>query len=170
MVLGYARLKYHCGSRLPLPPYLLLVDLNINLSVHALLERDESLGLGYTGYMLDAVVEQLHEVKVILGEYLDEHRVGAGGEVTFHYFGNLLELLHDLTIEGTLLKLHTHISASIVSDTLWVNVIAGPYYHLHIDKTLYALMNRRAGHSTFEGDILGGDARVAHDDIEYLLV
>ena len=45
----------------------------MNLTVHALLQRDESLCFGDTLDVLDAVVEQLHEMLVILCVNLDEH-------------------------------------------------------------------------------------------------
>lgn len=52
---------------------LFLVNLDVDLAIHALLERDECLGLGYACDMLYAVVEQFHEMLVVLGEYLDQH-------------------------------------------------------------------------------------------------
>ncbi len=79
----------------------LTIDLDVDLSVHALLKRDKRFGLRYALNMLDTVVEQLHEMLVVLSVNLDEHGVGTSGEVTFHHFGNLVEFLNHFAIHRT---------------------------------------------------------------------
>ena len=67
----------------------LTIDLDVDLSVHALLKRDKRFGLRYALNMLDTVVEQLHEMLVVLSVNLDEHGVGTSGEGTFYHLSDL---------------------------------------------------------------------------------
>ena len=57
-----------------------------------MVEGDECFGADYAGDYLELVVEELHEVLVVASEELDEHGVGACGEVTFHDFGYFFKL------------------------------------------------------------------------------
>lgn len=66
-----------------------LCGVDVYLTVHALFERDESLGFGDSGHVLYAVVEELHEVLVVVCVQFDKHGVRSRCEMTFHYFGNL---------------------------------------------------------------------------------
>ena len=67
-------------------------DISINrdvyLPVHALLQRDESFSSDHSRDVLDFVVEELHEVEIVLGIDLYEHRVRSCREMTFHHFGD----------------------------------------------------------------------------------
>lgn len=48
--------------------------------------------------MLDSVVDEFHEVLVVLGIYFYEHGVGSGCEVTLYNLRNLVELLNHLAV------------------------------------------------------------------------
>lgn len=74
------------------------VDFHVDLAVYALLKRDECLGLCYAGDVLYVVVEQLHQVLVVFGVYLDKQRVGACGEMAFYNFADFLKFLYHFTV------------------------------------------------------------------------
>ncbi len=82
-----------------------------NLAVDRLVEGDEGLGAHHAVDGLDFIVEQLHQVLVVAGIYLDEHGVGACGKVTFHNLGNFLQLGHHIAVHGPPLQVHADVGA-----------------------------------------------------------
>lgn len=146
------------------------VNGDVDLAVKALLEADESLGGVNAGDMLDLVVEELHEMLVVEGINLDEHRVGASGEMALYNLGDLLQLLGGLTVEGTLLQRYTDVGARVVTQTVGIHNIAGACDDPHVDEALQALVDGCAGYSALLSDVLRRHAGVAHHDVQDLLV
>lgn len=141
-----------------------------HLAVDGLLERNERFGGDDARNLLDAVVEQAHEVFVVVGIELDEHGVGAGGEVTLHDFRNLVQLLHGVAVHGAALQRDAHVGAGAVAQTLGIDVVAGPYDDARLDEALHALMDGRTRHAAYRGHVLKGNTRVTGNDFQYLLV
>ena len=133
-------------------------------------ERDERLRADNSGYDLEFVVEQFHQMLIVPGKELDKHRVGPGSEMTFHDFGYLDELGHHLAIQGSALEVDSYKCACAVAEDLGIYILARARDDIEIDHALYALMDRRTRHATFLGYVLGSDACIAHYYIEYLSI
>ena len=131
-----------------------------------MVEGDEGFGADYAGDDLELVVEELHEVFVVTGEELDEHCVGACGEVTFYDFGYFFKLGYDFAVEGSALEVDSDVGAGAVAEDFWVDVVAGACDYVEVDHALYALVYGCAGDSTFLCYVFGGYAGVAHYDFE----
>ena len=54
------------------------------------------------GNVLDAVVEEFHQMLVVVGIHLDKHRIGTRGEVAFHNLRNFLKFFCGLAVRETL--------------------------------------------------------------------
>ena len=69
-----------------------------NLAFDALFERDKRLSRYYTGNALYLVVEQIHQLFVVLCKEFDEHSVRTCGEMAFYHLGNRGNTLHNIAI------------------------------------------------------------------------
>lgn len=148
----------------------LFIYINVELTVHALLEGDERLGLGDAGDMLDLVVEDDHEVLVVFSIDFDEHRVRACSIMAFYDLGDFLDFAGDIAVEGALLELYTYVGACVVAKGFGINVIARARNNFHVDQSLEALMDRSSRHAALDSHVLRRDAGVLHDDAENLSV
>ena len=111
---------------------------------YRLVERYEGFCAGNARYHLYLLVEKLHQVLVVAGVQLDQHRVGAGGEVAFHDFGYLLELGHYFAVHGAALEVHTYVCAGGISEYLGVDIVARACDYLEVYHALQALVYGRA--------------------------
>ena len=119
----------------------------LEFSVEALLQRDESLGGGDARDMLDAVVEQLHQMGGVLHIDLYQHGVGACGEVALYHFREILELAESLTIHGALLEADADVGAGVVAQRAGVDFISGADDNFQLDEALDALVDSRTRHA-----------------------
>ena len=149
---------------------LYLMGLHRYSAVDGVVEADECLGAHHAGDVLDAVVEQLHEVLVVSGVEFEEHRVGAGGEVALDDLFDFLDLWDDASVHGSALKTYTYICAGGVPERFGVDCVARSGNDVHLGQALYALMDGRAADSAFNGYVLGRYTRIAHDDTQYFTV
>lgn len=127
----------------------------------AVVERYECLGACDTVNHLDFVVEQIHQMLVVAGVELDEHRVGACGEVALNHFGDFLKLRHHIAVHGSALEVDADVGAGAVTEYLRVDVIARSGDDVKVNHALNALVDSGARDATFSGDIFRGDACVA---------
>ena len=93
---------------------------------------------------------------------LDEHSVGAGGEVAFGHFGNLFDFRHYLGVYGTALQVHTYICAGEVTQGLGIDSVARAGDYTVLDHALNALVHCRTRYAAYQSHILRGDAGVVH--------
>lgn len=107
---------------------------------------------------------------VVTGIEFYEHRVGAGGEVAFHNFGNLLELGYNRAIHGTTLKVNADVGASGKSESLWINFIPRAGDDTEVDHTLDALVHGGTRHSALFAYGFRRYAGIMHDYVEDLFV
>lgn len=159
------KMKSHdvCGG-------LVLVDGDGHFFLDALLQGDKCLGGIHSCYALYLVVEQVHELLVVLGIELHEHRVRTCGVVAFHNLWNMLELINHLLVERTFLQGDAHVGASGVAQALGIDIVARAYYHVHVDQALDTLMDGGAGNTAGCGYIFKRNTRVIGDDLHNLLV
>ena len=136
------------------------------LSLDALFERYQSLSGYNTGNTLQLVVEQRHELLIVTGIEFEKHRVGAGGEVALDDLGNFLQLGDNLAVHGAALEGYADVGAGVVAQHFGIDIVAGADNDFHLDQALDALVDGGARNATFNGDVLGGDARVAYDDTQ----
>lgn len=67
-------------------------------AVDAVVKGNEGFCAGDSRNCLDFAIEQLHEMLIVAGKKLDEHGVGAGGEVAFHNFRYFLKFGNHLVV------------------------------------------------------------------------
>ena len=135
-----------------------------------LLEGDEGFGAGDAVDHLDLVVEQVHEVFVVASVEFDEHGVGAGGEVAFHDFGDFFEFGDDIAICGGAFEVNADVSAGGVAEYFGVDLVAGAGDNVEFDQALDALVDCGTRYAATNGHVRGGDAGVAHNNVENLTV
>ena len=111
------------------------------LALDALVERDEGLGRNNSGYHLHLVVEQIHELFVVAGVHFEQHCVRTGGEVTFHDFGYLLQLLHYVLVHAAAFEVQSYIGACAVAYAFGVDIESAAGYDATIDEVLYTLVD-----------------------------
>ena len=136
----------------------------------AVVKGNEGFCAGDSRNCLDFAIEQLHEMLIVAGKKLDEHGVGAGGEVAFHNFRYFLKFGNHLVVHGTALKIHTYECAGAITEELCTHVVTGTGDDTEIHHALYALMNGSTRYATFGGYFFGGYAGIVHDNAEYLFV
>ena len=88
---------------------------NGHFALHALFERNERVGRDYAGDVLDAVVEQFHEVLVVIGIQLAQYGERACGKVTLNNFLDFFQFGKNLTIHICSFESHTNVGASVVA-------------------------------------------------------
>ena len=91
--------------------------------------------------MLDAVVEQIHEMLIVAAVELDEHGVAAGGEMAFHDFRNGFELHGHVFIHGAALQFDADVGAGGISNAFGANGVARTCDDTCFNEALHALMN-----------------------------
>ena len=101
-----------------------------NLPLHALAKRDHGLRGDHARYLLDVVVEQIHQVFVVTGIDFHQQCICSRGKVAFGYLGNLLELRYHVFIHRSFFQLHADISAGRVSQNFWIHVVTRSGDHL----------------------------------------
>ena len=144
----------------------LFLDVYRQFAADALLQRDERLGGDDARNLLNPVVEQGHQVFVVVSVELDEHRVVAGGEVALHYLGNALEALHHVVIHAAPLQVDAHVGACGVAHALGVDLVAGAQYHALFHHLAHPLVNHGARHAAHLGHLAQRCAGILGDDVK----
>ena len=106
-----------------------------------MVETCERLRIGDAGYFLNKVIEQVHEVFVILGVEFDHHRVGAQGKVGFYHFRDFLQLRAYSLVQAAFVQGNPHIYAQVVTQHFGIDLITGTDNHAVVEHLLYPLMN-----------------------------
>ena len=101
---------------------------------------------------------------------LDEHGVGAGGEVTFHDFGDLVELGHRRFVHRTAFELDTDVGAGAEAQELGVHLVATADDDAALHHAHHALVDGGARNAALRGDLLEAAAGIHRDDFEYFAV
>ena len=102
---------------------LVLVEHDGELSRDALVQGDERFRAYHAGNLLNLIVDERHEVLVVVGVELDHHREVACREVRFHYLRNGVELLNHVAVHRATFQVDAHEGAGGVADGLWVYAV-----------------------------------------------
>ena len=135
------------------------------MAVHGLFEDDHSFCLGDAVNVLDSVGEEVHEVAVIAGINLDEHRVGTCCEVAFNDFGNIFQFAGDFAVKGAAFKFDPDESASVKPEFVGIDGISGAGDDVEVHELLDALVDSGSGDAAHFGHFLGRRPGIAHDDV-----
>lgn len=149
---------------------LFCLGVNGNFAFDALFERDKGLGRHYARYALHLVVQQIHQLLVVLCIQLYQHGVGACGEVTLYNLGDGEQTLHHIFIHAAALKVQTYIGAGRIAQALGVYVKSAASDDAALHEVLHTLVNGCARHAALGSDILEGYACIFREDTQYLLV
>ena len=141
-----------------------------NLALYALVERDECLRRNHSRNHLHLVVEQVHELFVVAGIYLEQHGVGTGGEVAFHYLRDGEQLLHHILVHASAFEVDADVCAGGVAHALGIDIESAAGNHAASDEMLYTLMDGSTRHTAFGRHIFEWDTGVLLENAQYLLV
>ena len=97
---------------------------------------------------------------IVLGVEFHEHGVGAGREMTFHHFGNLVQTLHHILIHAAPLQVQPYVSAGGIAQTLGIDVESAARDDAPFHEMLHPLVDGRARHAAFRSHVLEGDTCV----------
>ena len=103
---------------------------------------------------------------VVAGVELDEHRVGAGGEVAFHHLADVFQLGHGVLVHGAFFQLHADIGACAVAQALGVHMIAGTDDDAQVDQSLHALMDGCTRNSAFGCYVFERDTGILGNNLQ----
>ena len=101
---------------------------------------------------------------------LDEHGVGAGGEVAFHDFRDLVELGHRRFVHRTALELDTDVGAGAEAEELGVHLVATADDDAALHHPHHALVDGGTRNAALRGDFFEAPAGIYGDDFEYFAV
>ena len=90
---------------------LLGLGVNGNFALDALLERDKGFSRHYAWYALHLVVQQIHQLLVVLCIQLYQHGVRASGEVALYNLGDGEQALYHILIHATAFKDQAYVGA-----------------------------------------------------------
>ena len=147
-----------------------LVVVDGQRAVDALLKRDECLGGCDALDVLDAVVDQRHQVLVVAGIHFNHHGVVAGGEMALDDFLDLEQLGDNGAVHRASLERESDEGASRVSQQLGVDIVARTDNDPVVDEALDALVYSSTRHTANLSDIFARDARVVHYNFQNFLV
>jgi len=136
----------------------------------ALLERDERLGSGNTINVLDAVIDQRHEVLIVASIDFYHHGEMTCSKVALDDFLDFQEFRDYRAVHGSPLQREPDECASGITQQLGVDVVARACNDPIVDEALDALVDCSPGYTAHLRNILAGDASVVHDNFQYLLV
>ena len=93
-------------------------------AIDALFKGDECLGSGNAIDMLNAVIDQRHEVLVVAGIDLNHHRVVSSGEMALDNLLDFEQFRHHVAIHGTSFKGKSDKRAGGIAQQFGVHIVA----------------------------------------------
>ena len=109
---------------------------------------------------LQLTIQQIHQLFVVAGIELDEHRVGACGEVALHHLRDELQALYHVLVHRTFLEVDADIGTGAVAQTLRVDIEAAASDDVGIDEVLNTLVDGCTGYITLGCHILERDTGI----------
>ena len=92
-------------------------------------------------YALQFAIEQVHQLLVVFGIQLYQHRVRTSSKVALYHFGNVLQAFDHFFVHRSLLQVDTHIGTGGVAQALGIHIKSTTRDDISIDQMLHALMD-----------------------------
>ena len=146
---------------------LFCLGLDRQCTADTLLEGGQRLGVSHTTDRLNARVEQVEQMLIILGVELDKHGIGAQRELRLDHFGDLLQLLAHLVVHRALLQAQTDIDAELVAQLLGVDLVGRTNDDTIVKHLLHTLVNSCAADATSVGHVLERGTCILGDNLQY---
>ena len=119
---------------------------------------------------VDATVQEEHQVRVVLGVQLDQHRVVAQRELALHNLRYFLQFGDNRVVHRTFLQRDAYVHAQLVAQHFGVHVVARTGDDTYVIHALHSLVYGCATDAALVRYVLERDACVLGDDLQNLAI
>lgn len=141
-----------------------------DIALYALFETDHGVGAVDPGNLLDAIVEEVLEVFVVLREEFDDHTVGACGKVALYDLRNFVEFLNNGIVHVASLEFDADERTCAESEIFGVHLIATASDDATFEHTYDTLVNGSTRYTAVRSNLFEAAAGVDGDDFKYFSV
>ena len=107
---------------------------------------------------------------IVARKKFDEHGVRAGSEVTFHDFGNVVELFDGRFVHRSALELDPDVGASAEAQEFGVHLVAASDNDAALHHAHHTLVDGRTRNSALRGDFFEAATGIYRNDFEYFSI